>query len=825
MGQAYLGLNQIDKCLEHFQLAYNESVTKLGFDHKSTKEVGKQINLTRQRQRYENNKEQQLIQKQIPYHNNKRVIKKTSKAQNYQPDKIVEQDQELKLNYNENLTSNLQTFLVEFSKNKNENSQDIKILCCNLINEFFDYAEVDIEIKISNVNQNQVDHIQQEYKDLNISINRSGQKQKPNQTDTNSNQKVYTMQEQTGNNISSKQKMVYIQEEVVSEYIVEALQKDIQFKLDDQSYQYIIRPKFSLNQTESNKFFDKFKNRLDHTIILTYNLQSHVEASQILNILNYQSIQQKLCQSLNLKEIIVFLSSNICLNNFEYYPELKKQAEILKQNSTQIILLAQRDLKDKIYQIQQQFNQFVQNSRKYQLNNDLFEIVLENKPDLKVIQSKVKQLQEEVGNFNIIIKEPIVKIESNKNYVFQAEMEQLNDENIKICQIQQNFQKMKEQILKIFFPCLELKIFDRNKIKLWNNFLNQYHNDDEKENWSIQQELNLRIKGEQDLINKKEQIIIQDLNNYQFQSIYFNSQEKILQVIKNKQKFDELYKQTFVKISQKFGKCLIKIVDIDIKGLKFKVEVYFDNQIEISQISQQLQEQFFDQLNIYQEDIEILDILSFLRKTKRQFQEEYQIVVSKMNREYCFIGNNENLNQIKQLLVQIKQSKKEKIIKECIKCPNQIIFNSLKQQQNDQGLFDNKDIQINYLRDFNITLCSLNQQIIKNKCENLSTEMKQLEQRIQKKLYIFQEKRTKFIEKNLKDFCKNNLEEENNIFIKFQKNYYKIISELELGNKLLQILHADIKQLECDAIVNFSNHPNTSLRQLVNQILEFGGYF
>ncbi|CAD8109902.1 unnamed protein product [Paramecium sonneborni] len=840
VSKAYQGLQKIGECFEYSKKAYEESLKIFGINDPMTKRMEQYFNLIN------NNKDSQTY-KQISNQDNQ--IRRQHQSQLSDTSSIFgnsfsQFDNDLSFNTFSSKSNNSkeQSITVEFScQNREICSLDNQNLCCELIKEFFRFA--DLKIQIKNIQSNSINEIlQKKYQKLPLQINYQEQEDENIQQPLNLNQyqvqnysevqnnKIYTYQikAQQENYLSQQDIMIYIQAPLIRSFLIESAQKDFIVKLDDKLYQYQVSPisKSKQKQDEVSQFFWRLKNMLDNIIILTTNFQSQNEAINFQSILKQNKIKKKLCDLLSLNDFELYLSSEIDLKDFQCYSNLQQQALNLKTKTYQIILIIKCVVQfSNIKQMQQQFQEFALKSRNLQLIKEQFQLELEFNPDSNVIDKKIKQLQQREEQFEISISQPQLKIGSKKMFVVDSTIQFWMDRNDQSNQeVQQMFKRIIDSIQQIFFPSLKLILSDTNQIKLWQNFLYQFYINNPKEGCTLNNQYVLEFKGESNLIEAKYKLIEQDLQEYQFNQLNFEVQDKIAKVLKEKQQIQKQYKLSLDQIAKQFSKCLIQIVGIS--DNKIQVDTYINNQTTLNNIQLLLQQQFFQNLNIYTEkNIEIEDICAFLGVQKEQFKNQYQVVVQKNKNEYNFIGQNKDLEEIKKIVEQTKKYKQENRKTKIIECPNILVFNHLKEQHQQSLKIENQDIQILYSQNQTIILQGINQQQLIDKSNSISQDILKLENELITKTCIIKEKLLKFFEKNFKQYY-TTLENSKKASIKFQeKNKYSIISQVLQSNKKLQLIKGEITQLECDAIFNFHSKKGQNLQfnKETEKIFNFGG--
>ncbi|CAD8124044.1 unnamed protein product [Paramecium sonneborni] len=685
----------------------------------------------------------------------------------------------------------------------------------------------DIEVEVIKKKSYHVDILLDKYQDLPIKINLKEDEFRKEKKLINHQFNTYQLKGQEENNISQSQQMIYLQSFIVKKFQKEAIQNNIQFKIDQELYQYEVE--CEQEQEKADKFFQKLKVTLDHIIILTFKFDSTDEITKIQGLLGLDRMKKKLIQQLNIKKFDLLLSSNISLEDFKNVVPLQNKAQELKINSNQIILICQSKQFQKIKILQKQLNDFVQQSNKFQLIIEPFEINLTFPPDQNYVAKKIKQLQDQEERLEIILQQSL-QIEKKKMFFVKVTIQiWIQEADMKYKGYQNEISRLKNEIMLIFFPIKYITLTDKSKIILWDQFLRLFYMNNPLECWTIHKNNELmiiEIQGESDMINEKYLQIYSDLNEFSCSIFCFNCQEQIIKILKKKQKFENLYKSNFASIANQFGKCLLKISGVNVTESTIQVTIFHNQQLDLQLIKQQLQEQFFDQLNYHKENnFDIEDLWQFLGIEKQIFLEQHKITVSKMNKEYYFIGLNKNLKEIKEQLTQIKKHISENLIAKSIDCPKILIFNRLKQQWLDAHLQNEyfQNIYVNYSQELKIILHAKDQFQLNEKYNSICEEIKQLEKKTVSKICRFQEKQTKFFEKHLKIFSKQ-LEKQYNIIFEFDKKFsYQILSQLEYGSKKIQLISTDITLIECDAIVNFINHIAGQSKGLNQHILDFGG--
>ncbi|CAD8130392.1 unnamed protein product [Paramecium sonneborni] len=713
-----------------------------------------------------------------------------------------------------------------------KNNKQQRFLKC--IKEFLDCAEY-IEVEVINKLSDQVDTLLEQHQGLPIKIKLKGYHIIKGKNQVKQNSNIYQLIGQEENNISQQEQMIYLQSIIIKKFLKEAVQNNIKLNINQELFQYLINPLKTQEKQEQKKadeFFLKFKIKLDRFIILTVNFDSDDEITKIYRLLCQDEIQKKLIQQLKIKKLDLLLPSNISLEDFNNLYVLENQALELKYTSNQIILICQQKEKLNIKLLQEQLNDFVQKYNKFELIKEQFEIDLASLPDNNYIEKQVKQLQDQEEWLEIIISHPSLLIGNKKMFfvgvtiqIWIQEEKMKNEEDIV-----EKISRLKNDIMLIFFPIKQIVVTDKFKIMLWEQFLNQFYMNNLLGCWTIHKNPSLMIielQGEIVMINDKYRQILSDLNEFSCEKFSFNCQEQIIKILNKKQKFDNLYKSILANIANQFGKCLIKISGVNLMESTILVSIFYHEQTDLQLIKQQLYEQFFEQLNFHsQKNFEIEDLWQFLGMEKQIFLDQHKIIVSKMNKEYYFIGLNMNLMEIKKLLIEIEKQNSENQIINIIDCPKILIFNRLKQQFLETELLQNEyvsNVYVNYSQEFKIILRAKDQLELDEKQNKICERIKQLENQTVIKICRLQAKQIKYFEKHLRSFYKE-LEKQNDVIFEFYKKFsYQILSQLECDNKKIQVVSTDITLIECDAIVNFSHYIVGQTQKLNQQILDFGG--
>ncbi|CAD8062981.1 unnamed protein product [Paramecium primaurelia] len=828
--RAYFGLNLIDECQEFSKRAFQECKKLYGAKDPMTIRLSEYLNLL-----------------QVSYGLNK--MQQTSNLQNQA--RISFQSRQSKMNQDlgktftkfefQSFTNNIQMENSNsqqlraqfFHKNGESNTQDNQNLCCQLIREFFQLADITIIIKNFELNAKSQQLIIK-YKDLlqNIDyedeqlLEQISQDQiKSDEIVTNNNQYKYQLQPQNENNISQLDKMIYIQNALIQSFIIESIQKEINFKLDQKLFQYQIIQGSKQTQDEISDFFKRLKNTLDQAVILTYNCLSEKEAFRIKIIFNQKIVYKNVIKQLNVEDLWIILSSDINLDDFQLYTHLQQQAQNIKSQKNQIILICILVQPINIEKLQKQFQELVLKCSNLQLIRDQFEIELEFKPDENVIDEKVKQLQQSEEQFDIQVSQPQIKLGNKKMFVVNSLIQfWMDSKNEQMDEVKQKFAKLKYSIFQIYYPSQDIILTDENQIKLWQKFLYQFYSNP-KESYTINTQLVIELKGESTVIEEKYQLIESDLTEFQCKRFNFEVQELIAQTLAEKKNLEKLFKSNLEKISKLYDKCLIQIVGVNEKNIL--VDIYINDQIKLNNIQKQLQQEFFNQLNILiEKNFEIEDLYSCLGVQKQQFKDEYQVEVSKINKEYYFICQNIHLDEIKKVIEKTKQYKKENRKTKIIECQNILIFNELKENYMQQSIAGNEDILFNYSQSKKIIIQAMNQQLLEEQSLRTLNNINKIQNQLKSKICILQEKQVKFFKKHFSQYY-TNLENERKAAIKFQTNDYYFISQVLYQDKKIHLVEADITLLECDAIVNFhfSQNQNMEVSGLTEKILNFGGYF
>ncbi|CAD8196863.1 unnamed protein product [Paramecium octaurelia] len=797
VAEAYLGLKQIVQCIDSSKKAYKVSKSLFGINDSKTKEMGENLQLminndNLRQTRYLSNQKQNHARRQIYncYGVGSQVDKRRSLFKNQQLFEV----------YRKRSNTANQT-KVGFSR-----TERIK-------NKLLDLSMEEQKLQIIHNNEEKEDENQ-------FKTQGATQRKGPK-----NNLHIYQLKSQNENNISQQDKMIYIQGYLIQQFLIESAQKEINFRVDDKLFQYQIRSKSVQKETETFEFFQKIQRALDQVTIFLFTCQSQQEAIKIVTILRQDKINKQFSLQLNLQEFELILSSEIDLNDFQCYSNLQKQASKLKSNICQIILIARFALSVNIESMQLQFLEFANNSKYFQLFKEQFQIILGFNPDANIIDPKIKQLQLREEQFEIIVSQPQLKIGSKMMFAVDCTIQfWMNTKTQTINEVEQKVMNIKGQINQIFFSSLKLVLNDSNQIKVWQNFLYQFYQNNPKEGFNINTELVIDLKGEPNLIDEKYKLIEQDLKEFQCKRMSFQVQENIAKILSEKQQYEKRFKSSLGIIAQSIGKCLIQIVGV--KDSNIEVDIYINDETKFENISKQLQQEFFSELNHHVEkNLEIKDLYTFIGLSKEQFLEQYQVVVSKCQKEYHFISLNQYLDQIKIIIINTQKYKKENRKTKILECPNILVFNLLKEQQIQQSSIPNDDIQIIYSQNQKIILQGINEQELGNKLKSISQSIQQLENQLTSITCTFQEKQVKFFEKHFKQYC-NNLENDRKASIKFHKKInYSLISQVLNSSKSLQLVQTNVILLECDAIVNFiiQSEDKTTMSDLSKRIIDFGG--
>ncbi|CAD8162528.1 unnamed protein product [Paramecium pentaurelia] len=826
--RAYFGLNLIDECQEFSKRAFQECKTLYGAKDPMTIRLSEYLNLL-----------------QVSQCLNK--IQQTSNQQNQARISLQDRQQKMNQDFGKTFTqfefqsftnniqmenSNTQQLRAQFfHKNGETNTQDNQNFCCQLIREFFKLADITIIIKNFELNAT-CQQLIIKYKDLLQNIDYEDEQLleqisqvqiKQDEIVTNNNKYTYQLQPQNENNISQLDKMIYIQNAIIQSFLIESIQKDINFKMDQKLFQYQMIQGSKQKLDEISDFFKRLKNTLDQTVILTYNCLSEKEAFRIKIIFNQKIVYKNVIKQLNVEDLWIILSSDINLDDFQLYTHLQQQAQKIKSQTNQIILICILVKPVNIEKLQKQFQELVLKCSNLQLIRDQFEIELEFKPDENVIDEKVKQLQQSEEQFDIQVSQPQIKLDNKKMFVVNSLIQfWMDSKNEQIDEVKQKFAKLKYSIFQIYFPSQDIILTDEKQINLWQRFLYQFYSNP-KESYTINTQLLIELKGESTLIEEKYQLILSDLTEFQCKRYNFEVQEIIAQTLAEKKNLEKLFKSSLEKISKLYDKCLIQIVGVNEKIIL--VDIYINDQIKLNNIQKQLQQEFFNQLNILiEKNFEIEDLYCSLGMQKQQFKDEYQVEVSKINKEYYFICQNIHLDEIKKVIVKAKQYKKENRKTKIIECQNILIFNELKENYILQSNAGNQDILFNYSQSKKIILQAMNQQLLEEQSLKTLNDINNFQNQLKSKICILQEKQVKFFKKHFSQYY-TNLENERKAAIKFQTNNYYFISQVLYQDKKIHLVEADITLLECDAIVNFhfSQNQNMEVSGLTQKILNFGG--
>ncbi|CAK61618.1 unnamed protein product (macronuclear) [Paramecium tetraurelia] len=826
--KGHLGLNQIKECKECSQQAYQECKSLYGLKDPMTIRLEEYLNLLEQNQDL-------YISYQTP---NNLDLSRLS-FQSSQPRTKQRFDRTFTQFDNKNMSNdfkrenlNTQELRAEFFyQNKKTNTLENQSFCCDLIQEFFSFADITIIVK--NVQPNSpCQALFQDYQNLLQEILDEGEEQNNqisqlnniSEETTKNNVLIYQLTPQNENNISQLDKMIYIQRAQIQGLLIQSVQKDINLKLDENLFQYQVMKGSKAKQDDINDFFLNLKNTLDSIVILTYKCQSEIEADRILNILKQKIIYKNISRQLNVEDLDIILSSEINLTDFSIYPTLLRQAQNLKSNTNQIIVICKLSNPSNLQQLQNQFQGLVQKSQYLQLIKDQFDIELVFNPDVNDIDQKGRQLQQNEEQFEISVSQPELNVGNKKMFVVNSVIQFWMDSRTQsMNEEKQIFTRITHLILQIYFPSLSITVKDEKQMKLWQNFLYQFHPNNPKESYIINTQLLIEIQGESTKIEDKYKSIIKELTEFQFKRFSFDVQEEIAKVLAEEQNFENQFKSSLERISQKQGQCLIQIVGVS--NNKILVDVYVNDKTKLNNIQSDLQKDFFNELCIHVEkNLDIEDLYAYLGMDKQQFKAEYEVEVHRCNKEYFFICLNILLDEVKQLIEYTKQEKKENRKNECIECKNTLVFLEIKKQFVNESTYGNEEIHINFAQNNKIIIKASKQELLKTTSETIIQKMKNLENQLISKVCTFQEKQMKFFKKKFESQYKD-LENEKSVAIKFQTNQFSIISRVLFEDKKLQLIQANIISLECDAIVNFhcSQKNNFGVSTLTQEILDFGG--
>ncbi|CAD8167784.1 unnamed protein product [Paramecium octaurelia] len=825
--KGHLGLNQITQCKEYSQFAYQECRKLYGPKDSMTLRLEEYLNLLEQNldlcQNYRapNDLNQSRLSLQNSQLGTNSNFVKT----------FTQFDIPNILNEVKREDPNTQELRAEFCyQNKKTNTIENQIFCRDLIQEFFGFA--DISIIIRNIKPNSTcSALFQDYQNVlqeildegEIQNNKISQINNISDETTKNNAFTYQLTPQNENNISQLDKMIYLQRAQIQGFLIQSVQKDINLKLDEKLFQYQVKGSKS-KQDEINDFFQNLKNTLDNIVILTYQCQSEVEAVRILSILKQKIIYKNISKQLNVEDLDIMLSYEINLSDFSIYPTLLIQAQKLKSNTNSIIVICKLKNPFNLQQLQNQFQGLVQKSQYLQLIKDQFDIELAFNPDVNAIDQKIKQLEQNEEQFEISVSQPELNVGNKKMFVVNSVIQFWMDTKTQsMDEVQQIFTRIKNLIYQIYFPTLNITVNDEKQMKLWQNFLYQFHPNNPKESYIINTQLLIEIQGESTKIEGKYKSITKDLTEFQFKRFSFDVQEAIAKALAEEQNFENQFKSSLERISKKQGQCLIQIVGIS--SNKILVDVYVNDKTKLNNIQNDLQKDFFDKLCIHVEkNLDIDDLYAYLGMEKQQFKAEYEVEVHKCNKEYIFISLNLLLDEVKQLIEFTKQDLKENIKTKCIECLNTLVFVELRKKYVHESTYGNEEIKINFAQNNKIIIKVQKQELLKTTSETIVSNMKILENQLISKVCTFQEKQMKFFKKNFESQYKD-VENEKSVAIKFQTNQFSIISKVLFQDKKLYLIQANIISLECDAIVNFhcSNKYNLGVSSLTQEILDFGG--
>ncbi|CAD8094847.1 unnamed protein product [Paramecium primaurelia] len=710
-----------------------------------------------------------------------------------------------------------------------------------LIDFFFGYA--DIEIKLTNINpilQSHLGEIYSEIQQLKLKI------QESDMEDYYRENRTYQVKEQKENNISQLDKMVILHSLFIENLYREAENHKSKILINYQKNQYKINPLDPKSEGLAKKFYSIFQKTWDNYTILIESCKSEFEAISKIKLLKVPRINQSFCKELDLQKPIIILASELNLITLQETQILYNAGLALQKKNKEILIINSFDQgqNESISVLQKKLQNFLQDPQYIKNVKENFDIDCYPQKDINEIDKCIQALQAQEF-IEITATTPIFNLQNKGKYLVQAELqlwiEGYQTENI----INQKLKLIKQKLNEIYNPPVIIKIRDKEQIKLWNKYLGQLFENQNNSKECItkedKDELTIELNGHQDVIYEKKEKIETLLKQFECKIIKYECDKDVLKVLESKlNQISKLFRGIFNEIASEFGQCQIQLIDIDQNAQSVMIEVYFNpEEFKFTNINTKVS-QFLENLDYHQfSKINYKEFLSFQGLKEIQFEQQYQVAVaiSKKQKDFEIIGRQENLEEIKQMLKQFEQSKKENQTSTIIDCDNKLIFNRLKQlnvqimQQN--NVDDENKVVISFPQDNKIMLQASKKQIQQEK-EKIMKKIQELKNELVIKPCQFSDKEVKFIYKNFKQVLEK-LEKNNEILISTStqtqgssQSEKSAACTLEYQNKKIQIIYGDISTIQCDAIVNSCNNKmsfgdSLQLTGVAQSIFQLGG--